>query len=173
LTTLCFFSLCDDRFRKSEAEKILKGVLDEKMLVWNERDKKGRLSTTYASEDAAETIGEIVDACQKAVVGARRACSAAALARTRRSRSGRPSAHRPLRRPRVASPRAEGMRTANNDQPPRYKLIFQATMGENQQQLVRSASRCLWDPKYDNVASASWNNPKIYAVVMCFALYYE
>ena len=35
------------------------------------------------------------------------------------------------------------MRADNNDQPPRYKLVFQASFGENMGHMVRSASRCL------------------------------
>jgi len=65
------------------------------------------------------------------------------------------------------------MREANHDQPPRYKLVFQASFGENLGQMVRSASRCLWDAETDNCASASWSNARVYAVAMCFALYYE
>ena len=65
------------------------------------------------------------------------------------------------------------MKAANNDAPPRYKFIFQATMGENHQQMIRCASRCLWDSEVDNCASAFWTNGRVYAVAMCFALYYE
>lgn len=65
------------------------------------------------------------------------------------------------------------MMTEQSGGPPRYKFVFQASMGENQNQMVRNASRCLWDAEIDNCASASWSNPKIYAVVQCFALYYE
>ena len=68
---------------------------------------------------------------------------------------------------------AAAMREANHDQPPRYKLVFQASFGENLGQMVRSASRCLWDAETDNCASASWSNARVYAVAMCFALYYE
>lgn len=56
---------------------------------------------------------------------------------------------------------------------PRYKFIFQATMGENHNQMIRNASRCLWDSTTDNCASASWTNGRVYAVATCFALYYE
>ena len=65
------------------------------------------------------------------------------------------------------------MKAANNDAPPRYKFVFQASMGENNNQMIRNASRCLWDDKEDNCASASWSNGRVYAVAMCFALYYE
>jgi len=57
--------------------------------------------------------------------------------------------------------------------PPRYKLVFQASFGENMGQMVRTASRCLWDADTDNCASASWDNGRVYAVAMCFALYFE
>ena len=65
------------------------------------------------------------------------------------------------------------MKTRNVDQPPRYKVVFQATMGENHSQMIRNASRCLWDAEFDNCASASWTNGRVYAVASCFALYYE
>ena len=64
------------------------------------------------------------------------------------------------------------MRTQSEGDP-RYKFVVQASMGENQNQMVRNASRCLWDDKTDNCASAQWTNGKVYAVAMCFALYYE
>jgi len=64
--------------------------------------------------------------------------------------------------------------TADNfDQKPRYKLVFIASMGENHSQMVRNASRCLWDPAEDGCASATWTNGRVYAVATCFALYYE
>ena len=39
------------------------------MAFTNERDKKGRLSFVYNSEEAEEAIREIVEECQKKVVG--------------------------------------------------------------------------------------------------------
>ena len=59
-----------DRFRRSATEKILAAVLEEKMAFTNERDKKGRLSFVYNSDDSGETIREIVEACQQQVIGA-------------------------------------------------------------------------------------------------------
>jgi len=123
------------RFKRSAAEKILREVLEEKMEFTNERDKKGRLTFAYSSQDAADVIREIVEDCQKKVV--------------------------------------QQMRDANNGADPRYKFVFQASMGENTSQMVRNASRCLWDFDVDNCASASWTNGRVYAVAMCFALYYE
>ena len=112
-------------------------VLTEKMEMYNvnDKDKKGRHSYQFQSEEANVIISEIVEECQKRVIAK--------------------------------------MREDNNDQPPRYKLVFQATFGENSGQMVRCASRCLWDPSNDNCASANWSNPKVYAVAMCFACYYE
>ena len=41
---------------------------------------------------------------------------------------------------------------------PRYKLICQASVGENNGQSMRMASRCLWDKDYDTCASVTWTN---------------
>jgi len=56
---------------------------------------------------------------------------------------------------------------------PRFKLICQASVGENNAQSMRNISRCLWDPDIDRCATATWTNSRVYAVAMCFALYYE
>ena len=53
------------------------------------------------------------------------------------------------------------------------RSIFQAQIGENNGQMIRSASRCLWDKAEDNSATATWTNGRVWAVAMCFALYYE
>jgi len=128
------------KFKKSMAEKIMSGVLQEKMQdsVFNERDKKGRLKWQFdPQDDTSEIVREILDECQKRVVAQ--------------------------------------MRADNNDQPPRYKVIFQCSIGEDRNQLVRFSSRCLWDIQNggDTCASSTWANSRVYAVVTCFALYYE
>ena len=41
---------------------------------------------------------------------------------------------------------------------PRYKLIFQALVGENNNQALRVASRCLWDKDLDHCATATFSN---------------
>ena len=41
---------------------------------------------------------------------------------------------------------------------PRYKLIFQALVGENNNQALRIASRCLWDKDLDHCATATFSN---------------
>ena len=56
---------------------------------------------------------------------------------------------------------------------PRYKLIFEVTVGENNGQMCRTVSRSLWNPQYDCSIDATWSNGRIYAVVMCFALYHD
>jgi uncharacterized UPF0146 family protein len=40
----------------------------------------------------------------------------------------------------------------------RYKVIVQTTIGQLKDQGVRVASRCLWDPNFDNYASTSFIN---------------
>ena len=147
------------------------------MAFTNERDKKGRLSFVYNSDDSAETIREIVEDCQKKVIGASTRRTHAAAQRCGRARGcgARIVLADSSRRSPVASfrPLAAMMKAQNNDQPPRYKFVFQASMGENNNQMIRNASRCLWDSDIDNCASASWTNGRVYAVAMCFALYYE
>ena len=41
---------------------------------------------------------------------------------------------------------------------PRFKLICQASVGENNGQSLRMASRCLWDVEIDNCATSTWTN---------------
>jgi hypothetical protein len=83
---------------------------------------------------------------------------------------------------------------------PRYKLIFQALVGENNNQALRIASRCLWDKDLDHCATATFSNVRarepppraspprarprptppsprpqgrVYATALCFALFFE
>jgi hypothetical protein len=44
----------------------------------------------------------------------------------------------------------------------RYKIIVQTTIGQLKDQGVRVASRCLWDPNFDNYASTSFVNVSTY-----------
>jgi len=122
------------RFKRSECEAIMKKVLEEKMAVVNERDKKGRLSWTYDPEDAGDIIREIVQDCQTNLLAA--------------------------------------MKERHPNGSPVYKFIFQAQVGENNGQMIRSASRCLWDKQEDNSATAQWTNGRVWAVAICFALYF-
>ena len=92
----CRASLSARSFRRSAATKILTEVLEEKMAFTNERDKKGRLSFVYNSDDSAETIREIVEDCQKKVIGARtRRTHAAGGRAAMRARARLWRSHRP------------------------------------------------------------------------------
>ena len=51
------------------------------MAFTNEREKKGRLSYAYLAEDATDINREIVEECQKRVIGAQRYVSCGACAR--------------------------------------------------------------------------------------------
>ena len=51
---------------------------------------------------------------------------------------------------------------------PRYKLIVQVVIGQQKQQDVRIASRCLWDNDHDNHASGIFNNVRTHFVQFRF-----
>ena len=72
----------------------------------------------------------------------------------------------------IAAEILEKVKAASGEMP-RYKLVCQATVGESNGQSMRVASRCLWDKDFDTCAETTWTNNKVYAVAMCFALYYE
>jgi tctex1 domain-containing protein 2 len=56
---------------------------------------------------------------------------------------------------------------------PRYKLAIQVVLGSMEGQAVKVASKCLWDPKFDNYASVSYKNESLYCVGMVFGCYHE
>ena len=56
---------------------------------------------------------------------------------------------------------------------PRYKCVFQATIGESRDQGVFLASRCLWDVETDNYAQYTYRNDSLYCIVVVFGLYLE
>lgn len=56
---------------------------------------------------------------------------------------------------------------------PRYKIIVQSFIGENQNQGLRVTSKSLWNSKIDNYASATFLAGNLFAVVMVFGSYYE
>lgn len=124
----------NQRFRRREAEQIMKAVLDDKMSIVNERDKKGRLSWVYDSDEAGDIVRDIVQDCQTKLLSA--------------------------------------IKERNHGAPPLYKFIFQAQLGEDNGQMIRTASRCLWDKETDNSATATATNGRVYAVATCFALYF-
>ena len=56
---------------------------------------------------------------------------------------------------------------------PRYKIIVQVFVGQQKQQGIRVASRCLWDTETDSVGSYTYNNDSLWATVMVFGLYVD
>lgn len=60
-----------------------------------------------------------------------------------------------------------------NFQMPRYKIVVQTVIGQKFGQLLRIASRCLWDPKTDNMISVNYETKDMLAVVTVYAVYLE
>ena len=60
-----------------------------------------------------------------------------------------------------------------NFQLPRYKIIIQTVVGQKLEQLLRITSRCLWDPKTDNMLSVNYESKDMVAVVTVYAVYLD
>jgi hypothetical protein len=60
-----------------------------------------------------------------------------------------------------------------NIQLPRYKIIIQTIIGQKLEQLLRIASRCLWDPKTDNMISVNYESKDMFGVVNVYAVYFD
>lgn len=60
-----------------------------------------------------------------------------------------------------------------NFQMPRYKIIVQTVIGQKLDQLIRIASRCLWDPKTDNMFSVNYETQDMMAVVTVYGVYLD
>jgi len=60
-----------------------------------------------------------------------------------------------------------------NFQLPRYKIIIQTVIGQKNEQVLRIASRCLWDPKTDNMLSVNYETKDMIALVNVYAVYFE
>lgn len=56
---------------------------------------------------------------------------------------------------------------------PRRKLVSFVTIGERRYQGARVGSRCVWNEKADNYASASYKNSSLFAVGVVFAVFFE
>ncbi|CAF0789801.1 unnamed protein product [Didymodactylos carnosus] len=56
---------------------------------------------------------------------------------------------------------------------PRYKIIVQTVIGQKYGQLIRVASRCLWDVKTDNMISVNYETKDMIAIVTVYAIYFE
>ena len=55
----------------------------------------------------------------------------------------------------------------------RYKLIAQVILGQDTDQSVQMASRCLWNSATDNFAAATFRNSSIYAVAVVYGVYLD
>lgn len=56
---------------------------------------------------------------------------------------------------------------------PRYKVGVQVFYGELKGQGIRVASKCLWDPNFDNWASFTFSNETIHCTGIVFGVYME
>ena len=54
---------------------------------------------------------------------------------------------------------------------PRYKIMVQVTIGQMKDQGIKITSSCLWDTTTDNYATVSFQNQKIWASAIVFAMY--
>ena len=55
----------------------------------------------------------------------------------------------------------------------RFKFVCNVTVGQQENQSVKVASRFLWDAKRDNWFNCTYSNQDLFAVAAVFALYYE
>lgn len=55
----------------------------------------------------------------------------------------------------------------------RYKLVLHVSIGQNLNQDIRCASRCLWDANYDSYVSVNYKTNNLFAVATLFAVYFE
>ena len=55
----------------------------------------------------------------------------------------------------------------------RYKIIVTVSIGQLKGQGFRMGSRCCWDPKQDNFATASFRNKTLFAIGCVWGVYYE
>ena len=55
----------------------------------------------------------------------------------------------------------------------RCRLITQVLVGQDSDQSVQVASRCLWNTATDNFAAATFRNSSIYAVAVVYGVYLD
>ena len=60
-----------------------------------------------------------------------------------------------------------------NFQIPRYKIVVQTVITQKFEQLLRVASRSLWNPKTDNMISVNYETKDMVAVVTVYGVYFE
>ncbi|XP_013403350.1 tctex1 domain-containing protein 2 [Lingula anatina] len=56
---------------------------------------------------------------------------------------------------------------------PRYKFVVHVTMGQNGNQGMVEASRCIWDDKTDNYACITYKNASLFAIACIYGMYFE
>ena len=56
---------------------------------------------------------------------------------------------------------------------PRYKFVVQVVLGQNKNQAVQVGSRCLLDQSADSFACSSYRNKTIFAVAVCYGVYFD
>ncbi|XP_076466102.1 dynein light chain Tctex-type protein 2B-like [Babylonia areolata] len=55
----------------------------------------------------------------------------------------------------------------------RYRVVCQITLGQQSQQGLQVASRCVWDHSLDSHASVTYDNKSIFVVAQCYGVYFE
>ena len=55
----------------------------------------------------------------------------------------------------------------------RYKIVVQVYVGQDTDQSVHMASRCLWNPGTDMFATATYRNNSLYAIAVVYGLFLE
>ena len=55
----------------------------------------------------------------------------------------------------------------------RYRFVVYVIIGQNHISSVKIGSRCVWDDRYDNFASARYENKTLFAVANCYAIYLD
>ncbi|KAH3727811.1 dynein light chain Tctex-type 5-like [Dreissena polymorpha] len=55
----------------------------------------------------------------------------------------------------------------------RYKLVVHVVIGENREQDIVAGSRFLWLDETDTFASTSFSTKSLFALAVCFGVYYE
>lgn len=65
------------------------------------------------------------------------------------------------------------LQTVKNFPIQRYKLLVQTVITEKAGQLIRFASRCLWDPKTDNMFSVNYETKDMFVIVTVYGIYLD
>lgn len=55
----------------------------------------------------------------------------------------------------------------------RYKIVTQVLIGQDTDQSVQMASRCLWNHSTDNFAAATYRNNSLYAIAIVYGVYMD